>query len=271
MAFFGNKIESGWDDEEAIGSGSIEKATPRLGGFLASVGSLPTGAEAVSTAVGVFRTTSVATEDVVAQLRVFDSGATSPDGGGAPTTLIATSDVQTIPGGGAVVGDLAPLTFTFTGVTLTAGVDVLLCFGAVATSAAIRLGGQLPSAPGVDRGLTGTGVYTDATFVAGTAYATNVAGWVNYSVAGDPLNNSDFVGTFVVDADLVEAMIATSGNRRNTLFEYLAPYGQTTSTPPLTKAQMAQTYIIPDLDAVNSIKVKGGIRSHQFLTVMAWG
>jgi hypothetical protein len=172
------------------------------------------------------------------------------------------------------VGDLAPLTFTFTGVTLTAGVDVLLCFGAVATSAAIRLGGQLPNASSTDRGLTGTGVYTDATFVAGTAYAVNVAGWVDYEVVVAPLppfNNSDFVGTFAVDADLVEAMIATSGNRRNTLFEYLAPYGQTTSTPPLTKAQMAQTYIIPDLDAVNSIKVKGGIRSHQFLTVMAWG
>lgn len=80
---------------------------------------------------------------------------------------------------------------------------------------------------------------------------------------------TDFVGTHAVDATIRDSALAAAGLEGQQMFNAMAQYGQTTSTPPLTLAQMVQTYIIPDLAAVDALLPVGGIRGHRFMEIIS--
>ena len=82
------------------------------------------------------------------------------------------------------------------------------------------------------------------------------------------MDKADFVGSWTVSAGIVQALLAAANNRGQQAFNLLAPYGDTTTTPPLTTAQMAQTYTL-DAAAVEVVVQGLAIRGHEFLTALA--
>ena len=78
----------------------------------------------------------------------------------------------------------------------------------------------------------------------------------------------DFITTFTLSATDVDACLATAGLKGNQLFQQFAVTGgQTNTTPPLTKAEMAQVYIMADIADVNEVINADALRSHNFFEV----
>ena len=83
------------------------------------------------------------------------------------------------------------------------------------------------------------------------------------------MDKSEFVGTWTIDtAAKRDACLAAANNRGQQAFDASAPYGGTTTTPPLSLATMLQVYTL-DAAAVEVILTDTAIRGHEFLTGMA--
>ena len=82
---------------------------------------------------------------------------------------------------------------------------------------------------------------------------------------------TDFDITYVLSAAEVDVGLNAAGIRGQELFDGLAAYGQTTTATPLTYAQMAQTYIVPDVAAVQAVMKADGIRGHPFFEAILLG
>ena len=79
---------------------------------------------------------------------------------------------------------------------------------------------------------------------------------------------ADFVGTFTVDTDAKrDAILAAANNRGQQCFNAIAPYGATTTTPPLTLATMKQAYTLNEA-AVEVVPAKTGARGNEYLTAL---
>jgi hypothetical protein len=80
---------------------------------------------------------------------------------------------------------------------------------------------------------------------------------------------SDFVGTHVVaTAAQRNAVLAAANNRGQRCFNLLAPYGGTTTTPPLSLTTMIQVYTL-NAAAVTAFLNKAGARGHEFLDALS--
>ena len=78
---------------------------------------------------------------------------------------------------------------------------------------------------------------------------------------------SDYVGAFTIAPAAVQYLLASANNRGQKAFNLLAPYGGTTTTPPLSQDQMAQTYTL-DAAAVDNFLNNMGVRGSEFLVAM---
>lgn len=79
---------------------------------------------------------------------------------------------------------------------------------------------------------------------------------------------TDFVTTYVLSAADVDACLAAAGLKGQQLFnQFAATGGQTTTATPIAYADMAQTYILADLAAVDTVLNADALRSHPFLEV----
>jgi hypothetical protein len=93
-------------------------------------------------------------------------------------------------------------------------------------------------------------------------------------MAASPENaplNSQLVGVFVIDAAGVTVCQGAGGLREQAIFDACAPFGGTTTTPPLTTATKAQTYTFADEDDVNIgliADLAGGLRGRRLLSAM---
>jgi hypothetical protein len=76
---------------------------------------------------------------------------------------------------------------------------------------------------------------------------------------------ADFVGVHVLDDAEVQLCLNAGALKGQQLFNALAPFGGTTTTPPLSLALMAQTYTLADLDDVNVVVNADALRSHPFM------
>lgn len=82
-------------------------------------------------------------------------------------------------------------------------------------------------------------------------------------------DKADFEGIHVVaDAAARDAILAAANNRGQQCFNAIAEYGGTTTTPPLSLAQMIQTYTL-DAAAVEAVLGVTGIRGNEFLSALA--
>lgn len=82
-------------------------------------------------------------------------------------------------------------------------------------------------------------------------------------------DKADFEGIHVVaDAAARDAILAAANNRGQQCFNAIAAYGGTTTTPPLSLAQMIQTYTL-DAAAVEAVLGVTGIRGNEFLSELA--
>lgn len=81
---------------------------------------------------------------------------------------------------------------------------------------------------------------------------------------------SNFVGSHVVSAAAVQYLHKAGNNRGQHLFNALAEFGATTSVPPLSQAQQAQTYTFTNVAAVDKFLNKPGvaIRGSEFLNAL---
>ena len=79
---------------------------------------------------------------------------------------------------------------------------------------------------------------------------------------------ADFVGVFTVDtAAKRNFVLAAANNRGQQCFNAIAPYGGTTTTPPLTLATMLQVYTL-DAAAVEVVLAETGARGNEFLSAL---
>jgi hypothetical protein len=80
---------------------------------------------------------------------------------------------------------------------------------------------------------------------------------------------ASFVGAWAVNtAAKRDVCLAAANNRGQRLFNIMAPYGGTVTTPPLSLTQMLQTYTL-NAAAVEVILGKGGARGHEFLNALS--
>lgn len=80
---------------------------------------------------------------------------------------------------------------------------------------------------------------------------------------------ADFEGTFTVDTDAKrDAILAAANNRGQACFNAIAPYGGTTTTPPLSLATMKQAYTL-NTAAVQAVLAVTGARGNEFLTALS--
>ena len=79
---------------------------------------------------------------------------------------------------------------------------------------------------------------------------------------------ADFEGTWTLDAAGVNTSLAAANNRGQQCFNVMAPYGVTTSTPPLSLTTMAQAYVL-DTAAVAVILNATGARGNEFLSAVS--
>lgn len=86
---------------------------------------------------------------------------------------------------------------------------------------------------------------------------------------GSPMLKSDFVGTHAVTAFSRDAALSVAGLEGQQMFNAMAQYGQTTNTAPLSLTDMVQTYVIPNVAAVDQILKTGGVRGHPFMRIIA--
>ena len=77
---------------------------------------------------------------------------------------------------------------------------------------------------------------------------------------------ADFIGTFnILEAGQRDYCLAAANNRGQACFNAIAPYGATTTTPPLSLTTMIQSYTL-DAAAVEVVLNKTGCRGNEFLT-----
>jgi len=82
----------------------------------------------------------------------------------------------------------------------------------------------------------------------------------------------DFIDTHIVAAGDVAGILAAGGLQAMDGFQSIWAYGQTTSTGTPALSTLAQTYIIPDLPAVEVFLATTGIRGHNMMdTIIATG
>ena len=81
------------------------------------------------------------------------------------------------------------------------------------------------------------------------------------------MSNADFIGTFTVTEEAVTPIQRAGGNRGNRCFQVLGQFGDN-PLPLITVQDKAQTYTLPDLDAVRAVLRGGGLRARPFLMAL---
>jgi hypothetical protein len=82
---------------------------------------------------------------------------------------------------------------------------------------------------------------------------------------------ADFIGVHTLSAAEVDVCLAAGGLKGQQLFNAMAPFGGTTTEPPLTMATMAQAYTLADIDDVYTVVNADGLRSHPFMEAVLAG
>lgn len=112
-----------------------------------------------------------------------------------------------------------------------------------------------------------------ATWGSGGAGVAMVA-WADYEFTPNDqtgsLPKTDFIGTFNITQNTLDAMFVAGGPRTQEMFNVMAQYRvpPVVVPPSLSLSDMIGTYTIPDIDAVNAILIAGTTRGHEVLTQM---